>query len=109
VLAVVKLLLFVVVTHGAGCLSFKLLLSYMMIHLMRNSCRFHREFTVRFRLLTIVVVVAAAPAPSATGGSSSGGATTTPPPQPAAASSPTTATALVAAVAAPLLAYCYLF
>ncbi|PUZ40880.1 hypothetical protein GQ55_9G457600 [Panicum hallii var. hallii] len=50
-----------------------------------------------------------APAPSATGGSSSGGATTTPPPQPAAASSPMTATALVAAVAAPLLAYRCLF
>ncbi|KAG2540370.1 non-specific lipid transfer protein-like 1 [Panicum virgatum] len=38
-----------------------------------------------------------APVPSGTGGSSSGGA-----------SSPMTATALVAAVAAPLLAYCYL-
>ncbi|KAL6594029.1 hypothetical protein ACP70R_048930 [Stipagrostis hirtigluma subsp. patula] len=49
-----------------------------------------------------------APSPSA-GGSSSGGSTTAPPPVPAAASSPITATALVAAVAAPLLAYCYLF
>ncbi|WVZ57124.1 hypothetical protein U9M48_007554 [Paspalum notatum var. saurae] len=48
-----------------------------------------------------------APTPSE-GGSSSGG-TTASPPRAAAASSPMTATALVAAVAAPLLAYCYLF
>ena len=51
----------------------------------------------------------AAPAPSSTaGGSSSGGAAASPP-KAAAASSPMTATALVAAVAAPLLAYFYLF
>ncbi|CAD6211382.1 unnamed protein product [Miscanthus lutarioriparius] len=50
---------------------------------------------------------AEAPAPSA-GGSSSGGAAASPP-KAAAASSPMTATVLVAAVAAPLLAYCYLF
>jgi hypothetical protein len=50
----------------------------------------------------------AAPAPSTGGGSSSGGAAASPP-KAAAASSPMTATALVAAVAAPLLAYCYLF
>ncbi|KAG0550899.1 hypothetical protein BDA96_01G377400 [Sorghum bicolor] len=52
---------------------------------------------------------AGAPAPSSTaGGSSSGGAAASPP-KAAAASSPMTATALVAAVAAPLLAYFYLF
>ncbi|KAJ1296794.1 hypothetical protein BS78_01G329800 [Paspalum vaginatum] len=49
-------------------------------------------------------------APTAsTGGSSSSGGATASPPRAAAASSPMTATALVAAVAAPLLAYCYLF
>ena len=101
-LAVPKLLLLLFVTHCAGRLSFKLLLSVCL------ACRFNREFTVRLRLLTIAVVVTAAPTPSAPGGSSSGEATTTPPPQPAAASSPMTATALAATLAASLLAYGYL-
>ncbi|XP_066387724.1 non-specific lipid transfer protein-like 1 [Miscanthus floridulus] len=52
---------------------------------------------------------AEAPAPSTARGSSSGGAAASPPKAAAASSPPMTATALVAAVAAPLLAYCYLF
>ncbi|XP_062211426.1 non-specific lipid transfer protein-like 1 [Phragmites australis] len=49
-----------------------------------------------------------APSPSA-GAPTSGGATAAPPVPAAAASSPITATALIATVAAPLLAYRYLF
>jgi hypothetical protein len=108
----------VAVTHGAWCLSFRHIRHSPLTWCIWREISVDWAWSICFLLLIFFRKVSgfwpdhccfqliAAPGASA-GGSPSGGATASPPK--AAASSPMTATTLVAAVAAPLLAYCYLF